>query len=290
MDFLTKQKVWVFDGAMGTMIQNLVKDEFTCPEELNLTHPEIILKIHQEYIKAGSDIIQTNTFGANYLRLKRFGLESKIYEINSKAVEIARKASEGKIVAASIGPLGELIEPYGDISKEEAFNSFYEQAKCLDEVDFLNVETVQSLDEAEIILKALRSKLSLPISVTVTFQKTPRGYFTMMGESIEDFVNRASNWDVQMIGTNCGEGFNQSLEIICEMRNLTNLPLIAKPNSGLPQYKDGKTTYSETPEFIQPLVEKFFNNCVKILGGCCGTTPEHIKTIKKIANKVNYDG
>ena len=290
MHFLSKQKVLVFDGAMGTMIQNLVKQEYICPEELNLTHPEIILKIHQEYIKAGSDIIQTNTFGANYLRLKRFGLQEKTYEINSKAVEIARKVSEGKIVAASIGPLGELIEPYGEVSKDEAFNSFYEQAKGLSEVDFLNVETIQSLDEAEIIIKALRSRLSLPISVTVTFQKTPRGYFTMMGESIEDFVNRVSEWDVQMIGTNCGEGFNQYLEIICEIKNLTNLPLVAKPNAGLPQFKDGKTIYTETPEFIKPLIEKFFNNCVKILGGCCGTTPEHIRTIKKIANKINYDG
>jgi len=290
MHFLSRQKVWVFDGAMGTMIQNLVKDEYACPEELNLTHSEIVLKIHQEYIKAGSDIIQTNTFGANFLRLKRFGLEQKIYDINSKAVEIARKASEGKVVAASIGPLGELIEPYGEVSRDEAFNSFYLQAEGLSEVDFLNVETVQSLEEAEIIIKALRSSLSIPISVTVTFQKTPRGYFTMMGESIEDFVNRVSYWDVQMIGTNCGEGFDQSLEIICEMKNLTNLPLIAKPNAGLPEYKDGKSIYSETPEFIEPLVEKFFNNCVKILGGCCGTTPDHIRTIKKIANKINYDG
>lgn len=291
MHFLSKQKVFVFDGAMGTMIQKLCQDEYVCPEELNLTHPEIIFKIHQEYIKAGSDVIQTNTFGANYLRLKRFGLEQKTYEINSRAVEIARKISDGKIiVAASVGPLGELIEPYGEISLEEAFQSFYEQAKGLSEVDFINIETVQSLDEAEIIIKAIRSRLSLPISVSVTFQKTPRGYFTMMGESIGDFVNRVSGWDVQMIGTNCGEGFNQSLEIICEMKGLTNLPLIAKPNAGLPQFKNGKTIYPETPEFIEPLVEKFFNNCVKILGGCCGTTPDHIKIIKRVANKINYYG
>lgn len=290
MHFLSKQKVWVFDGAMGTMIQSLVTDEYKCPEELILSYPEIILKIHQEYVKAGSDIIQTNTFGANYLRLKRFGLEQKIYEINSKAVELARRAAEGKIVAASVGPLGELIEPFGEISKDEAFQSFYEQAKGLSEADFINIETVQSLDEAEIIISAIRSRLSLPISVTVTFQKNPNGYFTMMGESIEDFVNRVSSWDVQMIGTNCGEGFNQSLVIICEMKNLTNLPLIAKPNAGIPQLKNGSVIYPETPEFIEPYVEKFFNNCVKILGGCCGTTPEHIRTIKKIANKINYDG
>jgi 5-methyltetrahydrofolate--homocysteine methyltransferase len=291
MHFLSKQKVWVFDGAMGTMIQKLSEDEYACPEELNISHPDIISKIHQEYLKAGSDIIQTNTFGANYLRLKRFGLEQKVYEINSRAVEIARKVSDGKIiVAASVGPIGELIEPYGEISKDEAFQSFYEQAKGLNEVDFINIETVQSLDEAEIIINAIRSKLSLPISVTVTFQKTPRGYFTLMGESIEDFVNRVSQWDVQMIGTNCGEGFIQSLEIICEMKGLTNLPLIAKPNAGLPQFKDGKTIYPETPEFIEPIIEKFFNNCVKILGGCCGTTPDHIRAIKKFANKINYNG
>lgn len=290
MHFLSKQKVWVFDGAMGTMLQKFASGEFICPDELNLSQPETVFRIHQEYIKAGSDIIQTNTFGANYLRLKRFGLQEKTIELNKRAVEIARKAAGEKYVAASIGPLGELIEPYGEISKDEAFHSFVEQAKGLTEVDFLNIETVQSLDEAEIIIKALRTILKLPISITVTFQKTPRGYFTMMGESIEDFVNRVARWDVQAIGTNCGEGFNQSLEIICEIKNLTNLPLIAKPNAGIPEFKDGNVIYPESPEFIEPVIEKFFNNCVKIMGGCCGTTPEHIRIIKRIANKINYDG
>jgi len=290
MHFLSKQKVWVFDGAMGTLLQQYTGGEFSCPDVLNLSQPEIVLKVHQEYIKAGSDIIQTNTFGANYLRLKRFNLEKKIYEINSRAVEIARKAAGNKIVAASIGPLGELIEPFGEVSKEEAFESFFRQAQGLKEVDFLNIETVQSLDEAEIIINALRSVLSLPISVTVTFQKTPRGYFTMMGESVKDFVDRSSRWDVQAIGTNCGEGFDQSLEIISEMKKFTNLPLIAKPNAGIPEFKDGKVDYPESPEFIEPLIQNFFNNGVKIMGGCCGTTPDHIKKIKKVATKINYDG
>lgn len=290
MHFLSKQKVWVFDGAMGTMLQKLAKNEFECPDLLNLTEPDVVLKVHQEYIKAGSDIIQTNTFGANYLRLKRFQLESKAIEINKRAVEIARKAAGEKIVAASIGPLGDLIEPYGEISKEEAFSSFVEQAKGLFEADFLNIETVQSLDEAEIIVKALRTVLYLPISITVTFQKTSKGYFTMMGESVVDFVNRATNWDIEAIGTNCGEGFSQSLEVVCELKNLTNLPIIAKPNAGIPELRAGKVIYPESPEFIEPLIEKFFNNCVKIMGGCCGTTPEHIRIIKRIANKINFDG
>lgn len=290
MQFLSKQKVWVFDGAMGTMLQKFANVEFSCPDELNLSQPEVVLKVHQEYIKAGSDIIQTNTFGSNYLRLKKFGLHEKTIDINKKAVEIARRASRDKFVAASIGPLGELIEPFGEITKEEAFHSFVAQAKGLGEVDFINVETVQSLDEAEIIIKAMKSVTYVPISVTVTFQKTPRGYFTMMGESVEDFVNRASTWDVQAIGTNCGEGFNQSLEIVCEIKKLTNLPIIAKPNAGIPELKNGEVIYPENPEFIESLIEKFFNNCVKIMGGCCGTTPEHIKTIKRIANRINYDG
>ncbi len=290
MHFLSKQKVWVFDGAMGTMLQKYAAGDFICPDELNLSQPEVVLKVHQEYIKAGSDIIQTNSFGANYIRLKRFELQEKTTEINKRAVEIARKAAGNKIVAASIGPLGELIEPYGEITVDEAFHSFVEQAKGLSEVDFLNIETVQSLDEAEIIIKALKSVLNLPISITVTFQKTPRGYFTMMGESIEDFINRATSWDVQAVGTNCGEGFNQSLEIVCEIKKLTNLPIIAKPNAGIPALNNGEVIYPETPEFIEPLVEKFLNNCVKIMGGCCGTNPEHIKTIKRIANQINYNG
>lgn len=290
MDFLSKQKVWVFDGAMGTMLQNLVKEEFPCPDILNLTHPEIVSQVHLEYIKAGSDIIQTNTFGASFIRLKRFGLENKIYEINSYAVEIARKTAQEKYVAASIGPLGELIEPYGEISRDEAFESFRKQAKGLSEVDFINIETVQSLDEAEIIISAIRSELSLPISVSVTFQKTPRGYFTMMGENIEDFINRTTKWNIQIVGTNCGEGFRQSLEIISEIKHLTNLPILAKPNAGIPEIKNGTIVYPEDPDFIKPLIEKFFYTGIKILGGCCGTTPDHIRTIKKIASRINFYG
>lgn len=288
LSFLLRQKVWVFDGAMGTMIQSLSSTRYKCPEELNLTNPDLIKHIHSLYIKEGSDLIQTNTFGANFLILKSYGLENKTYEINKIAVQLARDVAKDKIVVASIGPTGRLIEPHGKITKEEVFNAYFLQAKGLDEADLVNLETVQSLEEAEIIVSAIRSILSIPISVTVTFRKSDRGYITNMEESIEDFINRAEKWYINLIGTNCGEGFQHSLEIISEMNKMVRLPLIAKPNAGLPIFIDDKIVYPETPDFIEPIVIKLFESNVKILGGCCGTTPEHIKVIKRIANRINF--
>lgn len=288
IEFLQKKKAWVFDGAMGTMLQKHGWQIGECPEEYNLTKPEIILKVHQHYVNAGSDIIQSNTFGANFLRLKMYGLEENTIEINKRGLELTRQAAKAEIkVAASLGPLGELIEPLGEITREQAFHSFREQAKGFTEADFINIETMQSLDEAEIALNAVRSVCNIPISVSMTFQKTPRGYFTLMGETIKDFIDRFSNLDVQILGSNCGEGFSQMLDILSEMRPLTNIPLLAKANAGLPVWKDGKEVYTEGPDFIQDKVRELFELGVKIIGGCCGTTPDHIREIKKIANRIN---
>ncbi|MBU2444132.1 MAG: homocysteine S-methyltransferase family protein, partial [Bacteroidetes bacterium] len=201
---------------------------------------------------------------------------------------LTRQAAKAEIkVAASLGPLGDLIEPLGEITREQAFHSFREQAKGLTEADFINIETMQSLDEAEIALNAVRSVCNIPISVSITFQKTPRGYFTLMGETVKDFIDRFSNLDVQIFGSNCGEGFIQMLDILSEMRPLTNIPLLAKANAGLPVWKDGKEVYTEGPDFIQDKVRELFELGVKIIGGCCGTTPDHIHEIKKIANRIN---
>lgn len=288
IEFLQKKKAWVFDGAMGTMLQKSGLELGQCPEELNLTQPEVIRRIHNEYILAGSDIIETNTFGANYLRLKTYRLETKTIEINKRGIEIARQSAKDVIVvAASIGPIGDLIEPLGEITREQAFDAFREQAKGMTEADFINIETMQSLDEAEIALNAVRSVINFPISISMTFQKNPRGYFTMIGESIKNVVDRVSNWDIQILGSNCGEGFLQMFEILSEMKPLTNIPLLAKANAGLPVWKDGKEIYLEGPEFIKDKVYKLFELGVKIVGGCCGTTPEHIHEIKKIANRIN---
>ena len=288
LDFLKKQKVFVFDGSMGTMLQTIAMQEFLWSEEFVLINPDLVKNIHSAYINAGSDIIQTNTFGANSYRLKKFGLSNKSYEINSRAVELARSCAKDKVVAASVGPLGDLIEPYGNVSEGEAFEAYFEQAKGLSEVDFINIETIQSFKEAEIIISAFRANYKLPISLSATFQKTAKGYYTIMGHSVQEFVEKAIELDVDIIGTNCGEGFNQAYDIINEIKQLTNLPLLAKPNAGIPVIENDKIIYPETPDKILDVVEKFLLSGVKILGGCCGTTPEHIKSIKKIANKINF--
>jgi 5-methyltetrahydrofolate--homocysteine methyltransferase len=288
IEFLQRKKVWVFDGAMGTMLQKHGWQIGECPEAYNLSKPEIVFEIHRSYVNAGSDIIQSNTFGANLLRLKMFGLESKTIEINKRGIEIARNAAgTDVIVAASLGPLGELIKPLSETTREQAFDSFREQAKGMTEADFINIETMQSLDEAEIALNAVRSVCNIPISISVTFQKTPRGYFTMMGETTKSFVDRFSNQDVQILGSNCGEGFLQMFEVLSEMKPLTNIPLLAKANAGLPVWKEGEEVYTEEPDFIRDKVNRLFELGVKIVGGCCGTTPEHIHEIKKIANRIN---
>lgn len=280
---LKSQRVLLCDGAMGTELQRRGLKVGDCPEEYNLSHPQIIQSIHKDYFEAGSEIVETNTFGANRVRLKFFGLENKVREINLAAVDNAKAVRpESRFIAGSIGPLGEILEPLGTISEDLAYEVFTEQAKAFQEaeVDVIFIETMMSIQEAVIAVKAVKENCQLPIAASMTFEHGKSGLRTPWGVDIKTAVNELTKAGADIIGSNCGNGFDEMLRVISEMRVLTSLPLLAQANAGIPQLVDGKLVYNETPEMIAPKVSELLRLGVNIIGGCCGTGPNHLKIMR----------
>ena len=282
---LKSKKVLLCDGAMGTELQRRGLKVGDCPEEYNLSHPEIIQAIHRDYYEAGSDIVETNTFGANQIRLKFYGLEKKVKEINLAAIQNAKAVCpNSKFIAGSIGPLGELLEPLGDITENFAYEVFAEQAKILEDggVDILFIETMMAIEEAVIAVKAAKDNTSLPVAASMTFELGKTGLKTPWGVDVQTAVNELTNAGADIIGSNCGKGFDEMIQVINEMRRLTSKPILAQSNAGIPVLRDGNLHYIETPEMIAPKVLELLKSGVNILGGCCGTTPAHIKKMREV--------
>lgn len=276
-------KFLFFDGAMGTELQRRGLPIGKPPEILNIENPQLVEEVHRDYIKSGAMVIETNTFGGNRIRLKKSGLEDKVEEINKKGVEIALKASEGKVlVAGSVGPLGELIEPFGDITEEEAEEVFTEQINILvkNGVDFILVETMISLNEALIALKAAK-KFDILVGVTLSFEWTERGGRTPFGDEVEYSIKELEKAGADFVGANCGKGFEDMLKIAPIIRKATNLPVLIQPNAGLPKWENGKLLYPETPENFKKFTEEMIKLDINYIGGCCGTTPKHIEVFKE---------
>jgi homocysteine S-methyltransferase len=256
-----------------------------CYDELNLSQPDLIRTVHDEYLQAGAEIIETNTFGANALRLQRYGLADRVADINRAGAQIARKAANdkqgGKIwVAGSIGPLGARLEPLGKISLEEARAAFAEQIRALAEggVDLLLIETVMALNEAEqAILAAKETAPDLPILVMVTVDEDAN---CLDGASAETAAIRLTAWGADAVGCNCSVGPATVLTAIECMAAVTDLPLIAMPNAGMPRAVDGRNIYLSSPEYMASFARKLIKAGVQFVGGCCGTTPSHIKSMK----------
>lgn len=290
---LKQPKALVADGAMGTMLFQRGLKQGESPEKFNLEKPEMLEEIAREYLDAGADIVQTNTFGASPLKLAAFGLAEKTEEINSSAVEAVRKAVSGRAyISASCGPSGKLLEPYGDVSADVMSDSYLRQTKVLIEegVDAICVETMTDLSEALISVRAARSNSSsIPIFATMTFDATPRGFFTIMGTSVKQAVKELTEAGADVLGTNCGNGIVNMVSIAREMRKFTTLPLIVQSNAGIPVLKNGVLSYPDTPEFMARHVPELLNLGVKIIGGCCGTTPAHIAGIRReVDNYYNF--
>ncbi len=284
----SQRKVWLFDGGMGSLLQKRGLPPGGCPDEYNLIEPEIVRSIHRAYVEAGSDIIQTNTFGANPIRLEMYGLAPRSKEINARAVVLARGAANDKAkVIGSMGPLGEMIEPLGEVTRAAAYDAFRIQARGLVEADAINIETAMSLDEVAIALEAVRSVTSLPICVSMTFNTTPKGQFTMMGESATDCVLALEKQDVNVIGANCGDGVEQVIEVLREMALSTDLPLLAKPNAGIPAITGGEEVYPEDATSFSKKMSRVVSAGAAIIGGCCGTTPDHIRNLRFLADEIN---
>ena len=268
------------DGAMGTMLYASGVSLNRCFDELNLVSPHLVKEVHMGYVKAGAELLETNTFGANRFRLAKFDLADKVREINLAGAHLAREsAGEDLYVGGSVGPLGLRLEPLGATSLEEARIAFREQVGALAEggVDLIVIETMMDLEEAHQALLAAREATSLPVVVQMTVQEDGN---TISGVSPEDFARQLDAWGADVIGVNCGVGPATVLETLERMAAVTTRKLSAQPNAGLPHSVDGRTHYLCSPEYMAERASRFIQAGARIVGGCCGTTPQHIKAIK----------
>jgi len=275
------------DGAMGTELQKRGMPTGVSPEEYNVSHPDLVQGIYADYYNAGSDIVETNTFGGNRSRLALHSFENRVGEFCRKSAELAREVCpEGRFVAGSIGPTGDILEPLGTRTIQEAYDFFAEQAEALAEggADVIFVETMMAAEEAEIAIKAVKEKTVLPVVSTMTFELGKAGLRTMWGVDVPTAVQRLTDAGADVIGSNCGKGFEEMIAIVKEMRPLTAKPIIAQPNAGIPEWEEGKSVYKETPEMVKPMAEALLQQGVNILGGCCGTGPEHIRMMRKLVD------
>ncbi len=283
------------DGATGTMLQAMGLPVGEPPERWILKNPDAVRELARQYAEAGSDIVYTNTFGANRIRLQRFGLADKVSELNKLAVQLARDGVNSAtrpssrvprpFIVASIGPTGELLEPYGDLEPEAARDAFAEQATALAEagVDAFVCETFTDLTEALICLKAVQSVAKVPVMVSMSFEENGR---TMMGVTPEDAVNRLLDEGAFVVGANCSVGPEVVEPVVVKMKAARpDALLLAKPNAGKPQLIEGKVVYPVTPEEMASFALRMRDLGVAIVGGCCGTTPKHIAAMKAVLSR-----
>ncbi|MCB0731470.1 MAG: homocysteine S-methyltransferase family protein [Ignavibacteriae bacterium] len=286
---INQGKVLVSDGAWGTFLHQSGLQPGECPELWNVTNPDAVFKIAKSYVDAGADMILTNTFGGSPSKLKHYGLDDRTYELNKVGAEISRKAAgDDKLVLGSIGPTG-VILMMGEVSEEELFEGFKIQAKGLADggVDAIVVETMSAIDEAVLAIKAAKEVCDLEVLCTFTFEKTVDGkYKTMMGITPTQMLEAVKEAGASIIGANCGNGFENMIDIVKEFRNVDKLtPVLIHANAGKPILEEGKTVFPETPEIMVSRVDELISCGANIIGGCCGTTPAHISALsKKVKN------
>lgn len=290
----------IFDGAMGTMLQAGGLQEGACPEKMNLDLPEVVQRIHEKYLLAGSDIITTNTFGGTRAKLDEYGLGHLVVEINTAAVNIAKSAikstqKQAKI-AGDMGPSGKFISPLGSATFDEIYAEYFEQSKALlaAGVDYLLIETIIDIQEMRAALLAAKDAIvaagvgdRVQIICQLAFEENGR---TVTGTDATSAAILLEAMGADIIGANCSLGPEQLLPIIQNMIAHINCPIIVQPNAGLPILQDGKTVFPLQPQEMKPYVEKFYHMGVKFMGGCCGTTPEHIAVIKNTASELSENG
>ncbi len=280
--------VLVGDGAWGTELMQRGLPAGQPPEWFALQRPEVIEEVARLYVEAGADLVTTDTFGGTSFRLKLHGLDGERQRVNRQAVEAVRRAVAGRaLVSASVGPSGELLEPYGDTSPDAVEAAFAEQIDALvaGGADALCIETMSDLTEATRAVKAAKAVApGVPVMATMTFEPTPRGYFTVMGVSVERAVAGLEAAGADVVGSNCGTGIADMVEIARLLIRATRLPILVQPNAGLPESRDGRVVYNETPEALAARVPELLEAGVAIVGGCCGTTPDHTRAIRRVVD------
>jgi 5-methyltetrahydrofolate--homocysteine methyltransferase len=276
---------------MGTFLQaqGLVPGE--CPEAWCVSHPDVVQGIAQAYIDAGADLVETNSFGGSSFKLANYGMADRAAEFAMASAKLARQAMGDRgHVAASVGPTGHFLEPLGDLTPEALRDAFVTQIVALWEggADAVCIETMTALDEAEIAIKAARDNTNLTVIATMTFEKGPRGFRTMMGVSPTQAAKELPAYGAQVIGANCGNGIANMVEIVREMRAAApDVPILVHANAGMPVLENGKTVFKETPEDMAGRVSDLIAEGASIIGGCCGTTPAHIRAM---ANAIRARG
>ena len=290
---LKKGEILVSDGAMGTMLQDKGLKAGGCPEEWNITHPKEVKAIAEAYLKAGSDMILTNTFGGSKFKLAKFGLESKVVEFNKAGVALAKETAlqYGSIVAGSVGPTGEFMQPLGLVTEDEMYDVVREQilAQIRGGADAICIETMTSLEEISIAVRVVKENTAVPAIATMTFDKGIKGYRTMMGVSIKEAALGLEKAGADIIGTNCGNGIGPMVDIVREMRKYSSKPVLVHANAGIPELIHGKTCFRDTPENMTKRVPELIDAAANIIGGCCGTTPEHIRAIRNaVDSETNF--
>jgi homocysteine S-methyltransferase len=282
-DFLKEleKRIILFDGAMGTMLYGRGIFINQCYDNINISNPRLIKEIHSQYANAGADVLQTNTFGANRFKLTKHGLEESLEAINYQGAKIARDvAGDTLFVAGSMGPLGVKIEPWGKLGKDEAFEAFREQAEALINggVDLIILETFSDLSEIEQAVRAVRSLSRLPIIAEMTIDEYGNSLY---GTATEAFTYRLDQWEVDVLGLNCSVGPPPMMTALEKMVHVTRKPIIIQPNAGNPRVVDERNMYLASAEYMSEYAMRFIKGGARLVGGCCGTTPEYIKAMEK---------
>jgi homocysteine S-methyltransferase len=284
---LLSKQVVLADGAMGTMLYQSGVYINACFDELNLSNPKLVTKIHKQYVEAGSDFIETNTFGANEVKLAKYGLAEQVEKINKAGVELAKKAAGDVLVAGAIGPLARDIALYNQLSKQQAISAYKKQAKALADAgaDFLILETFSNTDELLLAIEAVGSETGLEIVAQMTTTELNE---TPYGEKIDHAISRiAAQKGVTAVGLNCSVGPSAMLNALEIIHGVTDKPISVQPNAGLPRQVEDRLLYMSTPEYMAEFAKRFYEKGARIIGGCCGTTPDHIREMVRAVRAID---
>jgi len=285
IDRIGRGEVLLSDGAMGTMLFKQGVGPGDCPEAVALERPALLTEIAGSYLEAGADLVETNTFGGSPAKLAHYDLDGRCEEINRAAVNAVREAvGDSAYVAASVGPSGQILKPYGEADPDALAEGFRRQIAALAEAgaDVICIETMTDVEEACLAVAAAREVAPmLPVLATMTFDPTPRGFFTIMGVTVELACARLGAAGASLVGANCGHGIETMVELAHAFKAQEPGPLVIQSNAGLPELVDGEPTYQESPDFMAARLPDLLAAGVAVVGGCCGTTPEHIAALRR---------
>ena len=278
-------EVLISDGATGTYLQQRGLEPGGCPEEFNASHPDVVKGMAKDYFGSGSDMVLTNSFGGSRYMQKKYGYGDRVAEFNKLAAQHAasQKPDSNHYVLGSVGPTGEMMEPLPDgVSESEMYDALSEQITALADggADAILVETQMALEEAVTGIRAAKSATSLPIFATMVFDLGPRGFFTMMGVTPERAVTELREAGADVVGANCGNGIDRMVDLARQMRAVDDGLMLIHSNAGIPDMKDGQIIYNESPEYMAERFKTLADMGVSILGGCCGTGPDHIRALR----------